>query len=140
MNLRLDRPLSRKFFGVVIPTAVLMLGALEVLSGSAYAEGPQSATSRIVAAANAFLATLDDKQRAAVLFNFDDSEQRARWSNLPIGMSPRAGLSIGGMSESQRSAALALVASVLSRRGFEKVEQIRDADDVLKARGGDERE
>jgi hypothetical protein len=132
--------MGHRLFRGVVPIAVITLGALGFLSGSANGETTQSATSRIVAAADAFLSTLNDKQRAAVLFNFDDGEQRARWSNLPVGMVPRAGLSLEDLSGSQQSAALALVASVLSRRGFEKVEQIRDADDVLKARGGDARQ
>src|ERR1043166_4409712 len=52
----------------------------------------QTATPRIVSAANGFLSTLDQKQRASVLFAFDDEKQRARWSNLPTTMVQRAGL------------------------------------------------
>lgn len=37
----------------------------------------QTVTSRIVSAANAFLSTLDQKQRQTVLFSFNDDEQRA---------------------------------------------------------------
>ena len=91
------------------------------------------ATSRGVKAANTFLATLDQKQRKAVLFAFDDAQQRARWSNLPVKMVPRAGLRMGDLTAAQRSAAMALVASVLSRRGFEKIEQIVEGDEMLKA-------
>jgi hypothetical protein len=89
-----------------------------------------------VKAANTFLSTLDEKQRQSVLFRFDDEQQRARWSNLPIKMVPRAGLSMGDVTAAQRSAALALVSSALSRRGFEKVEQIVEADEVLKKNEG----
>ena len=96
----------------------------------------QSVSSRIASSANAFLSTLDAKQRQSVLFSFDDAQQRARWSNLPIRMVRRAGLSMGELSAAQRSAALALVASVLSRRGFEKVSQIVAADETLKHSGG----
>jgi len=97
--------------------------------GSAVA---QTATTRIVSAGNAFLATLDEKQRASVLFAFDDAKQRVRWSNLPTRMVPRAGLSMGDLNATQRAAALALVSSALSPRGIEKVEQIVEADEVLK--------
>ena len=96
----------------------------------------QTETSRIVSAANNFLATLDQKQRGNVLFAFDDKEQRVRWSNLPTTMVRRAGLSMGELNAAQRSAALALVSSALSPRGFEKVQQIIEADEVLKTRGG----
>ena len=37
-----------------------------------------------MSAANAFLSTLDEKQRKSVLFAFDDEQQRVRWSNLPV--------------------------------------------------------
>jgi hypothetical protein len=93
----------------------------------------QTATSRIVSAANTFLSTLDQKQQQSVLFAFDDEKQWARWSNLPVRMVPRGGLSMGELSATQRSAALALVSFALSRRGFEKVQQIMDADETLKA-------
>ena len=38
-------------------------------------------TTRIVDAADALLATLGDGQKAAVLFDFKNAEQRVRWSN-----------------------------------------------------------
>ena len=96
----------------------------------------QTATSRVVNAANAFLSTLDQKQRQSVLFAFDDEKQRVRWSNFPVRMVPRAGLSMGELSSAQHSAAMALVASALSRRGFEKVQQIVEADETLKRNEG----
>src|SRR5690349_12034845 len=96
----------------------------------------QTPTARIVAAANGFLATLDDTQRRNVLFAFDDDKQRVRWSNLPVTIVPRAGLSMGELNATQRSAALGLVASVLSRKGFEKVQQIMEGDEMLKADSG----
>src|SRR4051794_22614503 len=96
----------------------------------------QSATSRVVSAANKFLSTLDEKQRQSVLFAFDDQEQRARWSNFPTAMVPRRGLGLKDLNTAQRSAALALVSSVLSRRGYEKVEQIMGGDETLKINEG----
>jgi hypothetical protein len=74
-----------------------------------------------------------------VLYKFDDDKQRARWSNFPAGFVPRGGLSLAELGEAQRSAALALVALTLSQKGFEKVEQIRDADDAFKSMSRDER-
>ncbi|HVY93966.1 MAG TPA: DUF3500 domain-containing protein [Bryobacteraceae bacterium] len=92
----------------------------------------QTATARIVGAANTFLSTLDEKQRANVLFSFDDQEQRKRWSNFPVTMVPRAGIGLKDMTEPQRKAAMALVASALSPRGYEKVLQIMEGDEVNK--------
>src|SRR5690242_20512016 len=96
----------------------------------------QTAASRIAGAAKAFLATLDQNQRQSVLFAFEDLEQRARWSNLPTTMVRRAGLNLKELNAGQRTAALGLLSSVLSRRGFEKVQQIMEADGVLKRNGG----
>ncbi len=92
----------------------------------------QTATSRIVMAANAFLSTLDQKQRASVLFAFDDEKQRVRWSNFPTAIVFRAGLRMGELNAAQRSAALAVVSAALSRKGFAKVQEIMEADEVLK--------
>lgn len=96
----------------------------------------QSPTSKIVKAANTFLSTLDQKQHRSILFAFDDEKQRARWSNLPTSMVRREGLSMGELTAPQRTAALALVSSALSPRGFEKVQQIMEADEVLKTNEG----
>ena len=96
----------------------------------------QTATLRVVTAADKFLSALDATQREKVLFAFDDDKQRVRWSNLPVTNVPRAGLRMGELNAAQRSAALALVAAVLSRRGFEKVQQIMEGDEVLKADSG----
>ena len=113
-------------------TALCVRG-LVVIWLSVSAAMAQTATSRIVGAANAFLATLDQKQKQNVLFAFNDPKQRVRWSNLPTKMVPRAGLSMGELNATQRAGALALVSSALSRRGFEKIQQIVEADETLKA-------
>ena len=99
----------------------------------------QTATTRIVSAANAFLASLDDNQRKSVLFSYSDEEQRKRWSNLPVSIVPRAGLSFKDLNASQQAAGLALLKTALSVRGFEKVQQIMEADEVLKGDQGNGR-
>ena len=110
---------------------VLRLSSLILLSAcAALAQAP---TAKIVVAANTFLTALDEKQRQSVSFAFDDERQRARWSNFPTRMTPRAGLNMGELTSVQRTAAYALVSSVLSPRGFEKVQQIIEADETLKA-------
>jgi hypothetical protein len=93
------------------------------------------ATARIVSAADAFLASLDANQRQQVLYAFDDSEQRARWSNFPTGFVRRGGISFKQMSAPQRDAAMKLLAVVLSPMGLEKVNEIRQADDDFKTNG-----
>ncbi len=96
----------------------------------------QTATVRIVSAANAFLATLDEKRRQTVQYAFDDDKQRRTWSNFPTGFVPRGGISLKEMNASQRAAAMAEVSSALSPRGFEKVQQIMEGDKVLKTKVG----
>ena len=110
--------------------------ALAMMSLALHAAHAQTTTARIVGAANQFLSTLDETQRRNVLFAFDDDKQRVRWSNLPTTNVPRAGLSLGELSTSQRAAALALLSATLSRRGFEKVQQIMDGDEMLKKSEG----
>jgi hypothetical protein len=118
-------------------TRALGASALLFMSASAAAAQPARATSvRIASAANAFLATLDQAKRQRVIFAFDDAQQRVRWSNLPTSFAKRAGLSMGELNATQRSAAMALLASTLSARGFEKVQQIVEADEVLKGNEG----
>lgn len=92
----------------------------------------QSPTAKIVKAANTFLASLDETQRAGAVFAFDDEKQRARWSNFPTAIFKRAGVKFGQMTPVQRDAALALLSTTLSKRGYEKALQIVEADEVLK--------
>jgi Protein of unknown function (DUF3500) len=95
----------------------------------------QSSTGKVVLAANKFLATLSDEQRRKVVYAYDDEQQRSRWSNLPTGVVPRGGISLKNMSSDQQAAAMNLMATVLSPMGYEKVNQIRLADDDFKANG-----
>lgn len=119
---------SRRIIGAI--------GALALICSWVTATAAETATSRIVSAANTFLSTFDDKQRQSVLFPFDDQKQRANWSNLPVTFVRRAGISLKDMNAAQRSTALALVSSALSQRGFEKVQQIIEGDEVLKLKEG----
>jgi hypothetical protein len=95
----------------------------------------QSSTEKVVQAADKFLATLNDEQRQKVEYPFGDAQQRARWSNFPTGFVPRGGISLKQMSPTQQAAALELLKTVLSPMGYEKVSQIRMADDDFKANG-----
>lgn len=109
-----------------------ILATIVLMTGTAVA---QSATSKIVKAADAFLQTLDAEQRKSMLFAFDDQEQRKRWSNFPVQMVPRSGVSLGKMTAPQGAAAMNLLSAVLSRRGFEKVQEIMEGDEQLRSGG-----
>ncbi len=94
-------------------------------------------TGEIAAAATKFLATLDEAQRSKVVFDFKDNAQRVRWSNFPTSFVKRGGLRLGDLTKPQRDAAMALLASALSPRGYEKVLQITEADEVLRKSSGE---
>ncbi|WP_051946300.1 DUF3500 domain-containing protein [Verrucomicrobium sp. BvORR106] len=89
------------------------------------------ATSRIARAADKFLSTLDEVGRKGAVYAFNDEEQRKRWSNLPTSFVKRGGLRMGDLTPAQREAAMALLATALSPKGYEKVVQIVEADEVL---------
>ena len=116
----------------VVPLKLARVLAAAALCLTVHPLAAQSPTTRIVTAANAFLATLDAQQKQGAQFAFNDDQQRARWSNLPVAMSRPAGLSLHDLSAAQRAAAMNLVSSALSRRGMEKVLEIVEGDEVLK--------
>jgi hypothetical protein len=89
-------------------------------------------TGKIVASANNFLATLDATQRGKVSFAFDDAAQRKRWSNLPVNMAERRGLRMGDLKQNQRDAVMNLLATTLSKMGYEKVVGIVESDEALR--------
>jgi hypothetical protein len=104
---------------------------LSIASLSLTAATPATETAKIVSAANTFLASLDAGQRRSVMYAFDDKQQRARWSNLPTSFVPRGGIALKDMTPAERAAAMNLVASALSQKGYEKVLQIMEGDEVL---------
>ena len=103
--------------------------------GGAELSAPAAGDARtlmVVDAANAFIATLSDVQKAAVQFAFKDSAQRARWSNFPQGIFKRKGVAWGDLDASQRAALTNLLGAVLSPMGMKMIKEQMDADDELK--------
>ncbi|WP_161883663.1 DUF3500 domain-containing protein [Deinococcus alpinitundrae] len=92
-------------------------------------------TSRVVAAANAFLSTLSAAQKKAAVFAFTDQTQRVNWSNFPLGGpgANRKGVRWGEMNPAQRAALMTLLGSVLSPSGVEMVKGQMLADDLVRA-------
>lgn len=90
--------------------------------------------SRIItmrAATLAFVATLDDAGRAAVMTGLDNNAARTGWSNLPASMAPRPGLAVADMTADQRKALHAMMAAALSSQGYLKTTTIMWHEDVL---------
>jgi hypothetical protein len=115
---------------------IILASLLIFIGGFARNTFADGATGETVAATKKFLATLDDAQRGKVVFDFKDDAQRKRWSNLPTGAVQRGGLRMGDLTKPQRDAAMAVLAAALSPQGYQKVQQIVEADEQLKTAGG----
>ena len=90
-------------------------------------------TAEVVAASNAFLATLSDEQRGAVIYDFDDPAKKTGWSNLPTPVPERNGLMLGDLTSEQEAAAMKVMEAALSEQGYEDLVEIRIANDYLAA-------
>ncbi|KAB7728627.1 DUF3500 domain-containing protein [Rudanella paleaurantiibacter] len=79
-------------------------------------------------AARQFAQTLSAEQKQLAIFTFDHDE-RFVWHYTPVS---RKGLSMKGMTEPQRRAALALLRTGLSDEGYRKALDIMDTENVLR--------
>src|SRR5947209_2350559 len=123
-------------FLIALPIAGLaMQRAVAPPAASPSTLSPGATTTRVLAAAEAFLTTLSAGERTRVTYGFTSS-QRTIWSNLPSGMFRRNGMRLGDLTPAKRQAALALVAAALSKEGYAKVTDIMNGDEVLKNAGG----
>src|SRR5205823_14235313 len=121
------------------PTTIVLSGTILMASLHGAAQrgtgAPADATARIVSAAQAVLASLDEAGRAKVQCRFDDAAQKTRWSNLPSPMFQRDGLRMGDITPAQRAAVMTLLQAALSRDGYRKVTDIMHGDEVLRTTG-----
>ncbi|PZR52382.1 hypothetical protein DNL40_11945 [Xylanimonas oleitrophica] len=83
------------------------------------------------AAAEALLATLSEEQREQVLYAYDDETKTTSWSNFPVTFVERAGLNLADLTEEQRTAALAVLESLLSDEAYATVTGIMGGDEYL---------
>ncbi|SER91374.1 Protein of unknown function [Actinokineospora terrae] len=90
-------------------------------------------TADVVTAVGTFLATLSDEQKDTATFDFTDNQSRQTWSNFPASNVPRKGIALSDLSEASRSAAMAVVKTMVSAEGYAQVEAIQRADDWLQA-------
>ena len=122
--------------------AIVACGAIGT-ARSIQAPAP-GATARAVKAAEAFLSTLDERQRAKANIGLNE-QTRIVWSNLPtgtrmqVGATERNGLKLGDMTPPQEKAALALLAATLSAEGYEKALAVVGADQVLEEQSAPKR-
>ncbi|WP_240773607.1 DUF3500 domain-containing protein [Plantibacter sp. M259] len=83
------------------------------------------------AAAEAFLVTLSDDQREAVLHDYDDETKTTSWSNFPVTFVERAGVNLAGLTDEQKTAALAVLEALLSDDAYATVVGIMGGDEYL---------
>ena len=93
--------------------------------------GPAGGTAALDAA-QALLASFDDAVRATLVFDLN-ARERSAWSNLPARMVPRAGVSVGDMSDPQRRLLFRFLASSLGEAGYRIVGAVMAAEGFLSA-------
>jgi hypothetical protein len=111
----------------MIRSVLLILGALASAGGALPAAEATEPAPTLAKAANSFLAVLDSAKRAKAGLPFN-SEERLNWHFVPR---ERQGVPIKEMSSQERRAALTLLRSGLSAKGFTKVDTILHLEEVL---------
>ena len=111
---------------------VLTVGALALMGRAFLADEPADPAPAMAKAADAFLAALDPAKRAKAALPINSAE-RLDWHFEP---KDRQGVPLKQMSADERRAALALLRSGLSARGFTKVDTILHLEEVLFALEG----
>ena len=92
-------------------------------------------TKAIVAAADAFLATLDAAQKTSAMFEFSNATQRTNWTNFPQGGpgANRVGVKWGDMTDAQHAAFTTFLGTILSPKGATMALEQVAADDIVAA-------
>lgn len=108
--------------------AALVLGAIIAITSTSGFAAPRAET--VATAAQSFLDSLDEAQLATVTMPMDTNE-RAKWTNLPNIMVQPAGLLIKDMTDKTRRAMHALMRATMSSQGYAKFTGIMLLDDLL---------
>src|SRR5258705_10625094 len=88
------------------------------------------AAGRMRQAAAALLVSLTESQRKSASFPLG-AGQRTAWSNLPVGVVPRVGVSLGELDDKAKQHAHALIRSSTSSQGYLKMTAVMRHDDML---------
>ena len=102
----------------------------EIKHGHAHA----GAASEIVEAANKFLASLSEDQKAKATIEYTKGE-RFFWYYPPLN---RSGLPLRDMDDSQRALAMEVIKSTMSEEGFNRSELIMELEDQFEVKISDE--
>ena len=85
---------------------------------------------KIILTTQEFLKTLDAEQKSQVMLSMDDS-LRTKWTNLPLGLAPRAGLRYGDFSDESKIKFHKILSAIFSSQGYLKSFSIMQVDDIL---------
>ena len=112
-----------------LPLLLLPAIALICTLTEAQSRGQEKATRNMAKAADSLLTLLTPEQKAKAMFAFTDAE-RTNWHFVPI---ERKGLPLKEMDEKQKAAAITLLKTGLSQKGYVKATTIMAMENVLKA-------
>ena len=109
--------------------------AAATLAVTTSGSGSSTHTAEVVAAAQAFAATLSTSQQSTVQLAWSVDTAR-RWSNLPAQLVSRNGISWGALSTAQKTAARTLITAALGSTGNTLHLGLQTADNYLNSIGG----
>lgn len=113
-----------------LPLLLLPAIALVFTLTEAQSKSQEKATQNMAKSANGLLALLTPEQKAKALFDFTDAE-RTNWHFVP--RDDRKGVQLKEMDAKQKAAAMALLKTGLSQKGYTKATTIMAMENVLKA-------
>lgn len=103
----------------------------EIVQGLFQIQATGVSTEETRLAAQEFLASLSEEQRAKTLFPIDDDEWR-RWSNVDNGLYARQGVSIKELGAAQKKRAFEFMQQALSAKGYRLSRNIMKTDQSIR--------
>jgi hypothetical protein len=132
-------------FAIASAAAVVLAGGLATANAATSSSSSDQASvlstsgvDAVVKAADAFLDTLSDDQQDEVVLDFSETNV-ADWSNLACGSTCRPGIAFSELSDTQLTAAEAVLAAAMGTGdnvGYQQAKQILKADDYLSQNSG----
>ncbi len=113
----------RKCCSLILPCIFIL-----ILTTNGYSQ--ENYAAEIRKTANSLYNSFGELQNRSGKFNFNDTS-RTQWTNLPIGLRSRKGISIGNMTIEQRKLVHRVLSVSLSSQGYLKATSIMHLDDLL---------
>src|SRR5947209_2048620 len=121
--------MTRKRLLLAVPVLVFLAGVAYVSQ-----QAPETAGSKMTAAAEKFVNGLGEQQKKKALFTFDDKE-RTNWHFVPLQdkdkKPTRKGVRLEEMTAAQKEAARELLRAGTSDRGFREATTIMSLESIL---------